>query len=111
VKSEGGKWRTGKCRISTAMENAGTNNCAEYNMYNHSQLLKTAFAGYYRHLAFTAKNVLKPCPHWRLSSEMVTICHRILSPNSATVAEFGATVAIFDDSLPIRHPQRKDLIE
>ena len=51
------------------MENAGTNNYAEYMyiyMYNHSQLLKADFAGYYRYLAFTAKNVLQPCPHWRL---------------------------------------------
>jgi len=32
---------------TTGMENAGTNNYAEYNMYNHSQLLKAAFAGYY----------------------------------------------------------------
>jgi len=30
---------------TTGMENAGTNNYAEYNMYNHSQILKAAFAG------------------------------------------------------------------
>ena len=30
---------------TTGMENAGTNNYAEYNMYNHSQMLKAAFAG------------------------------------------------------------------
>ena len=74
------------------MENARTNHYAEYNMYNQSQLLKAAFAGYYRYLAFTAKNVLKPCSHWRLwSSETAT---KIVSEfgdccNSATVAEFG----------------------
>jgi len=60
------------------MVNAGTNNYSEYNMYNHSQLLKAAFAGYYRYLAFTAKNVLKHCPHCLESSETAKI-----------VAEFG----------------------
>jgi len=30
---------------TTGMEYAGTNNYAEYNMYNHSQMLKAAFAG------------------------------------------------------------------
>jgi len=30
---------------TTGMENAGTNNYAEYNMYNHPQMLKAAFAG------------------------------------------------------------------
>ena len=32
-------------RPTTGMENAGTNNYAEYNMYNHWQMLKAAFAG------------------------------------------------------------------
>jgi len=35
-------------------ENAGTNNYGEYSTYNHSQMLKAAFAGYYQYLAFTA---------------------------------------------------------
>jgi len=29
----------------TGMETAVTNNYAEYNMYNHSQMLKATFAG------------------------------------------------------------------
>ena len=44
-----------------------------------SQLLKAAFAGYYLYLAFTAENVLKPCPHWRrYSSETATNCRQTI---------------------------------